>query len=68
MKKQIFKSSKWGRPWDPTGPSYRMSRGASDGTLWRRPRDVVHTYVLNPTQNHIKLILTGYSRFYSELQ
>ena len=30
-------------------------------------RDVGHTCFSNPTKNHIKLTLTGYSRLYSEL-
>ena len=44
------------------------SRGPNDGTFWGRPRDVSDTCFLNSTHKHIKLTLTGYSRFYSEWQ
>ena len=50
-----------------TGPSWGTSQGPNDGTLWGRSRDVGHTHFLNPTQNHIKLTLTGCSRLFSEL-
>ena len=49
-----------------TGPICRTSRGPNDGTFWGRPRDVGHTCFLNPTQKHIKLTLTGYSRLHNE--
>ena len=51
-----------------TGPSCGTSRGPNDGTFWGHPREVGHTCFLNPTQKHIKLTLTGYSRLHSELQ
>ena len=41
-----------------TGPSCGTSRGPNDGTVSGRPREIVHTCFLNPTQNHIKLTLT----------
>ena len=63
LEKQIFKSSKGGRPRDAYGTSW----GPNDGTFWGRPRDVGHIYFLNSTQKHIKLTLTGYSRLYSKL-
>ena len=67
LEKQIFKSSKWGRPQDVYGTKLQMSPGPNDGTFWGRPRDVGHICFLNSTQKHIKLTLTGYSRLYSEL-
>ena len=49
------------------GPSCWTFWGPSDGTFWGRPQDIGHTCFLNPTQKHIKLTLTGYSRLYSEI-
>ena len=46
------------------GEVRRTSQGPNDGTFWEHPRDVSHTGFLNSTRKHIKLILTGYSRFY----
>ena len=52
----------------PTGSNCETSRGPNDGTFSGRPWDIGHTCFLNLTQKHIKLILTGYSRLYSELR
>ena len=69
LEKEIFRSSKWGHPWDVYGTLW----GQNDGKFWGRQRDVGHSCFLNSTQKHIKLTLTGYSRlltqvtYYSEL-
>ena len=50
-----------------TVPSCGTSRGPNDGTFWGRPRDFGQIRFLNSTQKHIKLILTGYLKLYTEL-
>ena len=49
-------------------PSCGMSPEPNDEMLWGRLRDVGHTCFLNRTHEHIKLILTGYSRLHSEFR
>ena len=50
-----------------TGSSFETSLEPNDGMFWERLRDVGHTCFLNSTQKYIKLTLTVYPRFYSEL-
>ena len=68
LEKQIFKSSKWGRPRNVYGTQLRDVWGPNDGTFWRHLRDLRDTCFLNPTEKYIKHTLTGYSRLFSELQ
>ena len=64
LEKQICKSSKWGRLWDPVvgHPEDQMIGRAGDVP----EPSVIHVF-LNSTQKHIKPTLTGYSRLYIEL-
>ena len=67
LEKQLFKSSKYGRPQDVYGTQLRDVPGTKWWDVLGKSRAVGHACFLNSTQKHIKIPLASYSRLYSEL-